>query len=151
MMCASVGTIAAMPKRCHVDEPCFPTVHEFLALKASLDGDLVLPIDPDYSPIVIMHNIITTRFPIAVAAVLTTEDVQKSVRFARKHNLRVTVMSSGHDYNGRSTAHESLMIYLGRMNNTKVDLASTRNEAGEITCESGNTWIKVYEEVRIEV
>ena len=75
-------------------------------------------------------------------------DVQKSVRFARKHNLRVTVMSSGHDYNGRSIDHESLLIYLGSMNKTKINLKSDRNKAGEIQCESGNTWLKVYKEVR---
>ena len=146
--CLLVLTNASIPKRCHVDEPCFPDIQEFLHLSAILDGGLIFPNQPEYAQIVNLHNAIRTRFPIAIAAVLSTEDVQKSVRFARKHNLRVTVMSSGHDYNGRSIDHESLLIYLGSMNKTKINLKSDRNKAGEIQCESGNTWLKVYKEVR---
>lgn len=63
--------------------------------------------------------------------------------------MLVSVKTSGHDFIGRSTAHGSLMIYLGSMNDTKVNLSSIRNPAGEITCESGNTWLKVYNEVKI--
>ncbi|KAK3088377.1 hypothetical protein FSP39_018432 [Pinctada imbricata] len=145
--CILVIVHGVVPRHCHVDEPCFPSNNELYQFSRTLDGGVLFPSDQLYSKIIVLHNVVYTKFPIAVAVALTTEDVQKSVLFARKHNLLVSVMSSGHDYNARSTAHESLMIYLGSMNKTKVTLSSTRNPAGEMTCESGNTWLKVYSEL----
>jgi len=43
------------------------------------------------------------RFPNAIAIAKSASDIQKVVMFARKHNLHLTVRSSGHDYAGRST------------------------------------------------
>ncbi|KAJ6557664.1 hypothetical protein B0H19DRAFT_1148313 [Mycena capillaripes] len=40
----------------------------------------------------------------------TAEDIQNAVKFAAAHNLRLVVKSSGHDYLGRSTAPNSLLI-----------------------------------------
>jgi FAD/FMN-containing dehydrogenase len=115
----------------------------------TLDGKLHFPMSAEYDRLVVQRETIYTKFPFAIAEVKNVADVQKCILFARKHNFLVSVKTSGHDFLGRSTAHGSLMIYLGSMNDTKVNLSSTRNAAGEITCESGNTWIKVYTEVNI--
>ncbi|KAJ6552876.1 hypothetical protein B0H19DRAFT_1295298 [Mycena capillaripes] len=40
----------------------------------------------------------------------TVADIQTAVKFACAHNLRVVIKSSGHDYLGRSTAPNSLLI-----------------------------------------
>ncbi|KAF7377579.1 hypothetical protein MSAN_00180600 [Mycena sanguinolenta] len=40
----------------------------------------------------------------------TVADIQAAVNFSRTHNLRLAVKSSGHDYLGRSTAPNSLLI-----------------------------------------
>lgn len=40
----------------------------------------------------------------------STADIQHAVRFARKHNLRVAIKNSGHDFLGRSSAPHSLQI-----------------------------------------
>ncbi|KAF7589136.1 hypothetical protein BBP40_004741 [Aspergillus hancockii] len=37
--------------------------------------------------------------------------IQEGVRFAKKHNLRLAIRNSGHDFFGRSTAPESLQIF----------------------------------------
>ncbi|KAK3607170.1 hypothetical protein CHS0354_004434 [Potamilus streckersoni] len=78
----------------------------------------------------------------------SVEDVQKSVLFANRYDLLVTVHSSGHDYNGRSTADGSLMIDLSSMKEISINLQSKRHEAGEVTVESGNSWLKIYEKVQ---
>lgn len=96
-----------------------------------------------------MYDTRLTRFPYLIAMVESVSDVQKSIQFAKEHNMRLTVRSSGHDYIGRSTADMSLQINTKRMKGIKVNLNSTRNPAGEITAETGNTWIDLYEEVRI--
>ncbi|RHZ50675.1 FAD-dependent oxidoreductase [Aspergillus thermomutatus] len=41
--------------------------------------------------------------------------IQEAVRFAKRHNLRLAVKNSGHDFLGRSTAPESLQILTNRM------------------------------------
>lgn len=115
----------------------------------TLDGTLHFPHMASYDALVVQRETIYTKFPFAIMEAKNINDVQKSVLFARKWNMLVSVKTSGHDFIGRSTAHGSLMIYLGSMNGTKVNLSSTRNPAGEITCESGNTWLKVYNEVKI--
>jgi FAD/FMN-containing dehydrogenase len=114
---------------------------------ATLDGKLHFPHTVEYDRLAVQRDTIYTKFPFAIVEALSTADVQRSVVFARKHNLLVSVKTSGHDFIGRSTAHGSLQIYLGSMNATQINVFSTRNFAGEITCESGNTWLKVYEEV----
>jgi len=38
------------------------------------------------------------------------KDIQAGVRFAQKHNLRVAIRNTGHDFGGRSVAPESLQI-----------------------------------------
>ena len=85
-----------------------------------------------------MYDTRLTRFPYIIAMVETTEIS------AKQHNKRLSIRSSGHDYIGRSTADMSLQIYVKRM---KVNLNSTRKPAGEITAETGNTWIDLYKEV----
>lgn len=45
------------------------------------------------------------------AIVKTAKHVQHAVRFAAKHNLRLVVKNSGHDFLGRSAAPESLQIW----------------------------------------
>ncbi|KAJ6482419.1 FAD-binding domain-containing protein [Mycena sanguinolenta] len=41
----------------------------------------------------------------------TVADIQAAVKFSSIHNLRVVIKSSGHDYLGRSTAPNSLLIH----------------------------------------
>ncbi|KAI1261707.1 FAD-binding domain-containing protein [Xylariaceae sp. FL1019] len=54
-------------------------------------------------------------YPAYVVNATTAEDVQLSLKFARKHNIRVVVKSSGHDYQGRSQAPGALSIWVHHM------------------------------------
>ena len=42
-------------------------------------------------------------------------DIQAAVNFANKHNLKLVVKSTGHDFLGRSTARGSFLIWAHRM------------------------------------
>lgn len=94
-----------------------------------------------------MYNTRVTKYPYLMVFVESTPDVRKAVLFARRHNLQISVKSSGHDYIGRSTADLNLQIITKRMKGRQVNLNSSRNLEGEITAETGNTWIEVYKEV----
>ncbi|KXN85639.1 hypothetical protein AN958_10976 [Leucoagaricus sp. SymC.cos] len=45
----------------------------------------------------------------------SVEDIQAGVNFARDHNLRLSIKASGHDYLGRSTAKNSLLIHTHKL------------------------------------
>ncbi|KAF5391053.1 hypothetical protein D9757_003987 [Collybiopsis confluens] len=47
----------------------------------------------------------------------SAQDIQKGVQFAQRHNLRLTIKSSGHDYLGRSTAKNALLISTHKLQN----------------------------------
>ena len=49
--------------------------------------------------------------PIYVAEVRSANDIAKVVSFAKKHNIKVVVKGSGHDYHGRYSAPDALMIW----------------------------------------
>ncbi|SPQ19540.1 17c0ff80-6478-469b-8018-7a82ef6159b7 [Thermothielavioides terrestris] len=50
-------------------------------------------------------------YPVFVVNASEARHVQLAVQFARKHNVRLVVKSSGHDYMGRSNAPNSLSIW----------------------------------------
>ncbi|KAK7058069.1 FAD-binding domain-containing protein, partial [Favolaschia claudopus] len=52
--------------------------------------------------------------PLYAVEAETVADVQAAVKFANSHNLRLTIQSSGHDYLGRSTAPNSLLIHMAK-------------------------------------
>ncbi|PGH19693.1 hypothetical protein AJ80_03848 [Polytolypa hystricis UAMH7299] len=55
------------------------------------------------------------RIPIYSTIVRTPFHIQRAVRFADKHNLRLVIRNTGHDYLGRSAAPESLQIFTHHM------------------------------------
>ena len=52
--------------------------------------------------------------PVGVDA-RSASDVQAAVNFARRHNLKVVVKNTGHDYLGRSTGRGGFLIWTHRM------------------------------------
>ncbi|KAI2639241.1 FAD-binding domain-containing protein [Xylaria nigripes] len=54
-------------------------------------------------------------YPAYVVNATTAMDVKLSLNFARKHNIRVVVKNSGHDYQGRSQAPGALSIWIRHM------------------------------------
>ena len=54
--------------------------------------------------------------PVGVDA-RSAEDVQAAVRFAKKHNLKVVIHNTGHDYLGRSAGKGAFMIWTHWMKN----------------------------------
>lgn len=134
---------------CLPGAPCWPTNTEMWKFGQTLDGTFLFPTSPGYPKAITNHNTYTTRYPQGVVLVRTTEDVQKSVLFARKYNIRITIRSSGHDYNGRDTWDGSLMISLQNFTAMTFKNATMRAPDGEVTVASGQTWINVYQMVRV--
>jgi FAD/FMN-containing dehydrogenase len=88
--------------------------------------------------------------PLVVAAE-STEDVAAGVRFAADHSVRVAVKGTGHDYLGRSSAPDALLIWTHRMRDVTVHDAwvATGAAAGEpgmpaVTVGAGTRWLEAY-------
>jgi hypothetical protein len=81
-----------------------PTSGIFRELDRQLRGDVVQRGAPGYNAARVIYD---TRYdvvkPQAIAYCESLADVQKTVRWARKHNVRIVPRSGGHSYGGYST------------------------------------------------
>ncbi|KAJ7098241.1 FAD-binding domain-containing protein [Mycena epipterygia] len=81
----------------------------------------------------------------------TVADIQAAVKFASTHNLRVAVKATGHDYLGRSTAPNSLLIHTSKFLNLTVTDAffvGTQNMGSAVTVGSGVHSQVLYEQAK---
>ncbi|XP_076437758.1 uncharacterized protein LOC143276955 [Babylonia areolata] len=128
----------------------FPSREQSVALSASVNWSVVYPTHELYPNATFVYNMRHQRFPQFIYYVHSLEDVQKVLLFAREHNLFVAVRSSGHSFTGRSTHDGALVLNLQNMKGMQFNLDSPRGPAGEVTVESGNTWLEVYRAVHVE-
>jgi len=92
------------------------------------------------------------------AVVATTPgDVVAAVDFARDHRLRLVIKGTGHDYLGRSSAPDSLLVWTHKMRRVAVEDAfvprgcpSERPTVPAVTVEAGARWIDAYDEVTVK-
>jgi FAD/FMN-containing dehydrogenase len=89
-------------------------------LDRSLRGDVVQRGAPGYNAARVLYD---TRFdavkPQAIAFCESLADVQKSVRWARKHNVRIVPRSGGHSYGGYSTT-SGMIVDVSRLHAVSV-------------------------------
>ncbi|KAG0031158.1 hypothetical protein BGZ82_007101, partial [Podila clonocystis] len=78
-------------------------------------------------------------------------DVQEAIRFAYKHNIRLTIKNTGHDFLGRSSAPSSIGLWVTSMRKIRFDDNFVPDRAphgtegrGAIILESGVLWGEAY-------
>src|ERR1700760_3391110 len=69
--------------------------------------------------------------------VRTAEEVQKAINFCNEHNIRVSVIATGHDFMGRSTAASGLLIDLSLLNGIRVMESFTSTVEGAPSVKPG--------------
>ncbi|KAH7422213.1 hypothetical protein KP509_13G096900 [Ceratopteris richardii] len=88
--------------------------------------------------------------PAYAVEVLNPSHVQTAVAFAAQYNLRLTIKSTGHDALGRSTAPDSLNLWMHRMKNITFHENFTPTGCNAevtfpaVTAESGTQWNELY-------
>jgi FAD/FMN-containing dehydrogenase len=90
-------------------------------LRAQFRGDLLRPSDAGYDEARQIWNAMIDRRPALIARCTSAEDVVHAVKFARKHNLLVSVRGGGHNIAGNAICDAGLMIDLSPMKRVKVD------------------------------
>jgi len=86
-----------------------------------LRGNLVRPSDQDYDRARRVWNGMVDKRPAVIARCAGAADVVECVRFARDHELLVSVRGGGHNYAGKSVCEGGLMIDLAPMKGIRVD------------------------------
>ena len=90
-------------------------------LAASLRGTLLRANDAGYDAARRVWNGMVDKRPALIARCAGTADVIDSVRFAREHDLLVSVRGGGHNYAGKSVCDGGLLIDLSPMKGIHVD------------------------------
>eukprot|EP00762_Andalucia_godoyi_P004540 ANDGO_05132.mRNA.1 putative FAD-linked oxidoreductase ARB_02478 len=84
-------------------------------------------------------------------AVSSASDVSAALDFAARRNIRVAVKTSGHDFNGRSTAASALMIWMHTFTGVSVadvfQACPGAEKGPAVTVTGGTAWGVVYAEV----
>jgi FAD/FMN-containing dehydrogenase len=91
------------------------------AFKASLRGALLCPGDVGYEDARNIHNGMIDHRPGLIACCAGVADVLTAVRFAREHDLLVSVRGGGHGVSGFAVCEGGLMLDLSRMKSVHVD------------------------------
>ncbi len=99
---------------------------------STLRGDLVLRDTPPYEDARRIWNRMVERRPALIARCRSAGDVVRAIRFAREHDLLISVRGGGHNIAGNALADEGLTIDLGPMRATRVEPVRriVRTEAG---------------------
>ena len=151
---------------CKPGQMCWPSDAEWKALGRMLKGKLVRPEAPPpgkHGPFELEDLPGATQSagwfgawataPSAYAIeAANADDVVAAVDFARAFDLRIVVKGTGHDYLGRSTAKDALLVWTHDLRKISVDdhfvpagckVAATP----AVNVEAGARWLEVYQEV----
>src|SRR5262245_60876550 len=90
-------------------------------LWAALAGTVVRLGDADYDTARSIWNAAHDKHPALVVRPTSTEDVVRTVRFARSEGLPVAVRGGSHSIAGFSTCDDGIVIDLAAMNAVEVD------------------------------
>ena len=100
--------------------------------RESLRGQSFCPGEPGYDAARTIPNAMIDRRPAIIARCTGAADVIACVRFAREHDVLVSVRGGGHSVAGKSVCDGGLMIDLSGMKGIRVDRArrTVRAEPG---------------------
>jgi FAD/FMN-containing dehydrogenase len=95
-------------------------------LRKTFDGELIGPADAAYDAARRPWNGMVDKYPALVVQPRGAADVATAIRFARKHELELSVRCGGHGTSGQSVTDGGLVIDLALMRAVRVDPAAQR-------------------------
>jgi FAD/FMN-containing dehydrogenase len=96
----------------------------FARLRAEFRGALLRPPEEGYDEARRVWNGVIDRKPALVARCAGSDDVVTAVRFAREHDLAISVRGGGHSLAGYGVCDDGLMIDLSLLKAVRVDPAT---------------------------
>src|SRR5215831_13465004 len=104
-------------------------------LRATISGETLSPVDAAYDAVRQVHNGMIDKRPAVIVRCQNTADVVDAVKFAREHELEISVRGGGHNVAGRAVTDGGLMVDTQTMKGVHVDPTSRRAHA-----QPGLTW-----------
>jgi FAD/FMN-containing dehydrogenase len=101
----------------------------FADLARGLRGSLITPDQASYDDERKVFNAMIDQRPLAIAQCTGAADVMHTIRYAREHDIPVSVRGGGHNVAGKSVRDGALLIDLGPMNGVRVDPDQRRARA----------------------
>lgn len=105
------------------------------AFRSHFRGALLCPGDDGYDAARKLHNAMIDRHPALIARCAGAADVLAAVRFAREHDLLISVRGGGHNVAGTAVVDGGLMLDLSPMRGIRVDPAGQT-----VRAQPGLTW-----------
>ena len=99
-------------------------------LEGGLAGTVIRPGDAEYETARRVWNHAIDKHPALVVCPKNTQDVVRTVRFARSEGLPIAVRGGAHSIAGFSTCDDGIVIDLALMNSVQVDVEALRAVAG---------------------
>jgi len=90
-------------------------------LQATMRGHLLFEGDDRYDAARTIWNAMIDKRPAAIARCANAGDVVRCVRFAREHDLLVSIRGGGHNVAGNAVCDGGLMLDLSAMKSVRVD------------------------------
>jgi hypothetical protein len=126
------------------DSQNWPKLEDFTNFKNSLSGKVFLRGEAGYNPHT--HN---TRINIPKPAVIlkptSKDDILKTLEFAKKFYMRISIQSTGQHQDVRNIYDNSVHIDMSNMKGKTIDVVNKK-----ITVETGNTFGELHEYVKKE-
>jgi hypothetical protein len=111
------------------------------ALRAHLDGDIVLPGDDDWDAARLAWNLAIDQHPAMVALPESAADVAAVVAYAAENELRVAMQGTGHGAGARGgELADAILMKTERMRGIEIDPVSRTARV-----EAGALWVEVAE------
>jgi hypothetical protein len=131
---ARTTTTSARPPNAPLRAP----TSELRELAGELSGSVITPGKAGYGQARLVYDtVFDTVRPLAIAYCRSLSDVQRLVRWAGKHGIRIVPRCGGHSYGGYSTVGEGVVVDVTRMK--KISVAS-----GAATVGAGLRLIDLY-------
>lgn len=108
---------------------------ELTHLRSTVDGSILVPDDPGYEEARRVFNWMIDRRPALIVRCRSERDAVAAVRFARSHDLLLSIKGGGHNVAGHATCDGGMMIDFSLMRDVAIDSASRT-----ATVAAGATW-----------
>ncbi|MBT8098164.1 MAG: FAD-binding oxidoreductase [Gammaproteobacteria bacterium] len=101
----------------------------FADLVSRMRGGVIAPGHPRYDAARKIFNDMIDRRPAAIAQCTGAADVMEVIKYAREHDIAVSVRGGGHNVAGKSVKNGAILIDLAHMNGVRVDPVRRRARA----------------------
>ena len=109
--------------------------HAVSELRARMSGRVLTPVDEGYHAAREIWNAMIDRRPAVIAQCASRDDVQAAVRWAREHDVVISIRGGGHNIAGLALCDGGLTIDLSPMKAMNVDAG-----ARTVAAQAGLTW-----------